>query len=108
MPTRVFHITAIENLPLILAHGGLRCVSDLRRDGTAYANIAHSHLQDRRATTPVRCGPDGCLHDYVPFYFAPRSPMLYAIYKGNVAGLLQVAERYRILGYERGACSRSL
>lgn len=28
----------------------------------------------------------GFLHDYVPFYFAPRSPMLYAIHKGNVPG----------------------
>jgi hypothetical protein len=86
VPTRVFHITAIENLPLILADGGLRCVSDLRQDGKAYASIAHSHLQDRRATTPVPCGPGGLLHDYVPFYFAPRSPMLYSIHKGNVAG----------------------
>ena len=26
----------------------------------------------------------GNLHDYIPFYFAPRSPMLYAIYQGKV------------------------
>ena len=31
------------------------------------------------------CGPGGTIHDYVAFYFAPRAPMLYAIYKGNVA-----------------------
>lgn len=86
VPTRVYHITAIENLPLILSCGGLRCVSELRNDGTAYADIAHGHLQDRRATTRVPCGSGGLLHDYVPFYFAPRSPMLYAIHMGNVAG----------------------
>jgi hypothetical protein len=28
----------------------------------------------------------GTLDDYVPFYFAPRSPMLYTIQLGNVAG----------------------
>lgn len=28
----------------------------------------------------------GTLSDYVPFYFAPRSPMLYAIHKGIVEG----------------------
>lgn len=30
--------------------------------------------------------PGGTLADYVPFYFASRSPMLFAIYKGVVAG----------------------
>ena len=39
---------------------------------------------DRRATTKVPCSAGGYLHDYVPFYFAPRSPMLYAIHKENV------------------------
>jgi len=33
---------------------------------------------------PVAAG--GTLNDYVPFYFAARSPMLYTIYKGNVEG----------------------
>jgi len=34
----------------------------------------------------VPVAPYGTLHDYVPFYFAPRSPMLYTINKGNVPG----------------------
>ncbi len=47
--------------------------------------MAHQTIQDRRAHTPVPL-TGGALHDYVPFYFAPRSPMLYTISRGNVAG----------------------
>ncbi len=41
---------------------------------------------NRRASTIVPCGPQGNLLGYVAFYFGPRSPMLYSIYKGNVEG----------------------
>jgi len=56
----------------------------MTNDPISYCNIAHATIQDRRAQTVVPCGPGGYLHDYVPFYFAPRSPMLYAIHCGNV------------------------
>lgn len=32
----------------------------------------------------VPCGPGGVLHDYVPFFFSPRPPMLFAIWRGYV------------------------
>ena len=85
--TPLYHITHADNLPRIVADGGLLCVADLRQAGQpAYVDIAHGHIQDRRARKRVPCGPGGTLCDYVPFYFAPRSPMLYAISRGAVAG----------------------
>ena len=33
----------------------------------------------RRERTKIPVGAGGYLHDYVPFYFAPRSPMLYVL-----------------------------
>ena len=86
MSTRIYHITHINNLTSILTTGGLIANSRVRQQQTSYIDIAHEHIQDRRAITKVPCSAGGCLHDYVPFYFAPRSPMLYAIHKQNVDG----------------------
>ena len=83
-PTLIYHITHKDNLEGIISRGGLVAQSVMDTDPIAYCNIAHTTIQDRRAQTPVSCGPGGFLHDYVPFYFAPRSPMLYAIDRGNV------------------------
>ena len=89
MPTWVFHMTDIDNLPSILSAGGLTALNQLRQQQQAYTSIAYDTLQDRRATKVVPCGPGGVLHDYVPFYFAPRSPMLYAIHMGRVPTYLR-------------------
>ncbi|MFN0070445.1 MAG: DUF4433 domain-containing protein [Chloroflexota bacterium] len=82
----MYHITHIDNLPSICGDGRLHCCSELRGRNAGDCDIAHAHIQDRRAATSVPCAAGGRLHDYVPFYFAPRSPMLYAIGRGNVAG----------------------
>lgn len=47
-------------------------------------SIANEEVQDRRAKIVVPVPPGGPLHDYVPFYFAPRSPMLYCNHRGTI------------------------
>lgn len=86
IPTRLFHMTAIDNLESILNQKALICKNQCRENGISYGNIAHASIQDRRCQKTVPLPPHGTLHDYVPFYFAPRSPMLYAINQGNVEG----------------------
>ena len=85
-PTRLFHITAIANLPAILARGALLSKNSGAVAGINYQNIAHAGAQGARAVRAVPNPPGGLVHDYAPFYFAPRSPMLYAINGGRVAG----------------------
>ncbi|MEY4561771.1 MAG: hypothetical protein RLZZ618_1048 [Pseudomonadota bacterium] len=85
-PTRLFHITAIANLPAILAEGALLSKNRGAAAGINYQNIAHAGAQGARSTRAVPNPPGGVVHDFVPFYFAPRSPMLYAINGGRVAG----------------------
>ena len=85
-PVLLYHITHLDNLSGILRDGCLHCYRQMNVGGLHPVNIAYPGIQDRRATTPVSVGPGGVLHDYVPFYFAPRSPMLYALHKNQVEG----------------------
>ncbi len=84
-PVRLFHITAIENLAGICAQGTLFSKNMISQQAGIYTNIAHQGSQGARAVRPVPNPPGGTIHDYVPFYFAPRSPMLSAIHNGKVA-----------------------
>jgi hypothetical protein len=83
-PVRLFHITAIPNLKGICTAGALLSKNSGAAAGIAYQNIAYQGAQGARAGRYVPDPPGGTVHDYVPFYFAPRSPMLGAIEKGNV------------------------
>jgi len=78
----IYHITHHSNLPSIIACGGLLC--DKQAEQQKPVSIAYKHLKQIRSSILVPCAPYGTLMDYVPFYFAPRSPMLYAIHTGYV------------------------
>lgn len=82
--TAIYHITHIRNLPLILQDGFLWCDNEKTARHLNPVGIAHEHIKRRRAARDVTACRGGTLADYVPFYFAPRSPMLYTIHKGNV------------------------
>jgi hypothetical protein len=84
--TNIFHITSVNNLPSILRIGGLLCDSEVHRQNLSVMGISHQNIKDRRTLKLVPLPPGGTVADYVPFYFAPRSPMLYTINRGNVVG----------------------
>ena len=84
--TAIYHITHVGNLPSVLACGGLYCDADREKRCPDAVSIAHAHIKDRRARKGVPVAARGALCDYVPFYFANRSPMLYAIHTGSVQG----------------------
>jgi hypothetical protein len=83
-PLRIFHITPICNMPSIAKSRKIYAKSLLRKKEIEYGNIAYQGAQGKRATKMVAKPPGGVIHDYVPFYFAPRSPMLFTINNGNV------------------------
>lgn len=83
--TSIYHITHIHNIKSIIECGGLWCDSAVLEQELTPQSIAHVDIKERRTRRSVPVSPDGNLANYVPFYFAPRSPMLYAVHKGIVS-----------------------
>lgn len=79
----LFHFTHRLNLPSVIAYG-LRSDSAVRADGSLAVEVGEDRIKEQRRRRGVPIGPGGVVADYVPFYFAARSPMLYAISRGNV------------------------
>jgi hypothetical protein len=78
----VYHITDVANLPAIIAENGL--CSDAVMVKRSAEIIGHDHIKKRRLKEiPVPCCEWRKVGEFVPFYFCPRSPMLFTINKGN-------------------------
>lgn len=81
---KLYHITHVENLPGILADGGLLSDRAMLERGNPVHIIGMSAIKRRRVEElVVSCHPGTTVGDYVPFYFCPRSIMLYVIHKAN-------------------------
>ncbi|MEO7196441.1 MAG: DUF4433 domain-containing protein [Pseudonocardiaceae bacterium] len=82
VPTWLYHFTPIHHLASIIERG-LLCDTGAAADPLA-VEVGNRGIKERRRRRAVPVDPRGVVADYVPFYFAPRSPMLYAIAMGNV------------------------
>lgn len=78
--TYIYHITHIDNLPAIIKAGRLWSDRYLIKDQGERVIIGFDHIKQRRLNDIcVSCNPSTMVGDYVPFYFCPRSIMLYVI-----------------------------
>lgn len=78
-PTPIYRFFHLDNLSLYLSREAFHAPIKTPTDGLTYRTIHEEDIQNKRAITPVRCSPNGVIHDYVPFYFGNRSPMLLTI-----------------------------
>lgn len=85
IPTRpkLYHITHVDNLASIVRDGELLSDAGLAARGADVATIGMTSIKQRRLALPVSCHPGDHVGDSVPFYFCPRSIMLYLIYRRN-------------------------
>ncbi len=79
----LYHITHIDNLPSIVSDGDLMSDATMISRGGPSVIIGMSEIKKRRLALPVPCHHGTRVGDYVPFFFCPRSVMLYLIYRGN-------------------------
>lgn len=71
----IMHFTHVRNLPGILAAGCLHADNRVDRRSALAVEAADLEIKNSRRAIRIGLAPFGCVADYVPFYFAPRSPM---------------------------------
>ncbi|GJL73335.1 MAG: hypothetical protein NMNS01_25340 [Nitrosomonas sp.] len=81
---KIYHIVHIDRLPSIVADGFLWCDAQVFERASAGTTIGMSNIKHRRLTElTLTSYPDLHVGDCVPFYFCPRSIMLYLICQEN-------------------------
>lgn len=89
---KIYHIVHVDRLPSIIAEGGLLCDAEIvRRTAAAPAmgtTIGMTSIKERRLNElELSSHPGLRVGGCVPFYFCPRSIMLYLIHCANHAEL---------------------
>ncbi|GIF05876.1 type II toxin-antitoxin system toxin DNA ADP-ribosyl transferase DarT [Actinoplanes siamensis] len=74
----LYHFTHLDNLASITETRHLACDVEAR-SGLMGTEVGATDIKERRRRRAVPIAPGAHVGDYVPFYFAPRSPMLYRI-----------------------------
>ncbi|HCO4432995.1 TPA: DUF4433 domain-containing protein, partial [Escherichia coli] len=79
-----YHFTSVDNLESIIETGLFSTNQKIARR-ISHVNVADEGIQGRRAVMQVPNTNGRCVHDYVPFYFAKKTPMqLSVLHKKNV------------------------
>ncbi len=81
---KLYHIVHVDRLASIVADGGLWCDAEIAWLAPTGTMIGMAGIKQRRlAELTLSSYPGLHVGACVPFYFCPRSVMLYLIYQGN-------------------------
>ena len=81
---KLYHITHISNLTRIVNCGELQSDYKLSETTQTYKNVAMSKIKRRRLSEiRIPCCASKQVGEFVPFYFCPRSIMLFILHKSN-------------------------
>jgi len=81
---KIYHITHVDNLASIVDLDYIESDSRRVKQGNGQTSIGMTEIKRRRLyEIGVSCHPGTTVGEYVPFYFCPRSIMLYILHMGN-------------------------
>ncbi len=80
---KIYHIAHVDRLSSIVADGFLWCDAQIMHRNPPGTVIGMNEIKQRRLGLPLSSHSDLHVGDCVPFYFCPRSVMLYLIYRRN-------------------------
>lgn len=81
---RIYHIVHVDRLESVISDGFLWCEADVARRTPAGTTIGMNRIKHRRFNELALSSHPGLyVGACVPFYFCPRSIMLFVIYKAN-------------------------
>lgn len=80
---KIYHICHVDRLPSIIASAGLLSDAVLLNQALPGTVIGMNHIKQRRLQLELDSHPGLNVGDCVPFYFCPRSVMLFLISRGH-------------------------
>ena len=81
---KIYHILHVDRLTSVIADGCLWCDAEIARRGHAGTTIGMNNIKQRRLNELTLASHPGLyVGECVPFYFCPRSIMLYLIHRAN-------------------------
>jgi hypothetical protein len=80
---KIYHIVHEDRLLSIIADGYLWCDAEMLHRPSTGTRIGMDLIKQRRLKSTLASYPDLHVGDCVPFYFCPRSVMLYLLFRGN-------------------------
>lgn len=81
---KIYHIIHWNKLASVMKMEGLFCDAKMSTSPAPTGTIiGNENIKENRLTLPVNCHEGLCVGECVPFYFCPRSVMLYVIFRSN-------------------------
>jgi len=97
---KLYHIVHLDRLSSIIQDGFIWSDAEVQQRISSGTTIGMSSIKERRMHNALTCYPDLHVGECVPFYFCPRSVMLYLFYMNNHPDVTYTGGQEPIIHFE--------